>query len=251
MATSKKRKKSKKQPENYLNFTFKSRTVKVVLDKVLIFRFLQRLHGRFWGVAGMLIMLTGFTICAFITPEVVTPSAAISDFGSDIRTAPYFAGSMFFAAYGLWRWRNYLMRTLKRKHPISWFIMLTIIGLYLVALMPVSWRPVAYNIHMFGTILAGLSIAATVVADNLLSRVQARSHLGFWRFLRMVSFTLIIAGGTITIGSLDEVQWFELTLIGEAMMLAGYGIWIGIKTYLGEGSRSQLSKLLKNIVLVD
>lgn len=196
-------------------------------------------------------MLTGFTVCAIITPEVVEPGAAISDFGSDIRTAPYFAGAMFFAAYGLWRWRNYLMRTLKRKHPISWFIMLTIIGLYLVALMPVSWRPVAYNLHMFGMTLAGFGIAATVVADSLLSRVQARSNLGYWRFLRLSSFTLIIVGGTITVGSLDEVQWFELTLIGEAMMIAGYGIWIGIKTYLGEGSRSQLSKLLKNIVLVD
>lgn len=246
-----KARKTKKLSQKHYRFRFKSRTISVIFDKVLIFRVFQRLHGRFWGVAGVLIMLTGFTVCAIIRPEVLTPSAAISDFGSDIRTAPYFAGSMFFAAYGLWRWRNYLMRTLKRKRPISWFIMLTIIGLYLVALMPVSWRPVAYNLHMFGMILAGLSIAATVVADSLLSRVPTKTHANFWRLLRLLSFVLIVAGGYITFGSLDEMQWFSFTLVGELMMIAGYAIWISIKTYLGEGNRSQLSKLLKNIVLVD
>jgi hypothetical protein len=251
MAKPKKKKRSPTIAEKTFDFSFKSKQVKVILDSVLIFRVLRRLHGRFWGIAAVLFMTVGFTVCGVIRPDLIRPDAAISDFGNDIRTAPYFAGSMFFAAYGLWRWRNYLMRTLKRKRPISWFIMLTIIGLYLVALMPVSWYPVAHNIHLFGVALAGISMVATVVADSLLSKIQAKYDIGYWRLLRLLSFVLIVVGGFVTFASLDTIEWLDYTFLGEVMMIAGYAIWIFIKTYLGEGSRSQLSKLLKNIVLVD
>jgi hypothetical protein len=168
-----------------------------------------------------------------------------------VRTAPYFAGAMFFGSYSLWRWRNYLRRTLKRKRPISWLILLTIVGLYLVALMPVSWTIAAYSFHMLGMTIVGLSILATVVADSLLSKTQATKGADWWRIMRAVCFWLIVAGGFITLGSIRVVNWFQLAMLGELMMFTGYAIWICIKTYLGDGNRTQLAKILRNIVLVD
>jgi hypothetical protein len=182
---------------------------------------------------------------------LATPSAAISDFGTDVRTAPYFAAAMFFASYGLWRWRKYLLRTLKRPHPIAWFILLTILGLYIVAFMPISWQPFGYRMHMFGMILAGVSIMATVVTDQLLTRIRERRHTAYWRTLRVMSFALILAGGIITFGSTAVIGWFDIALVGEVMMILGYTTWIYIKTTLGEGNRSQLSRILRNLVLVD
>jgi multisubunit Na+/H+ antiporter MnhG subunit len=234
-----------------LRFKYHSKQVQVILDKVLVFQFLRRLHGRFWGAAGLLIMLAGFGVCFVIRPETLHADAALSDFGTDIRTAPYFAGAMFFGAYGLWRWRRYLMRTLKRKRPISWLTMLTILGLYIVALVPESWNVTAYHIHIFGMSLAGISMAATVVADSLLSRTQRTQHRSYWRFLRFLAFMLIVVGGYITLGSSKLLGWFDVVMLGELMMIAGYGTWIYIKTYLGEGNRSQLDKILHRIVLID
>src|SRR5687767_7465523 len=130
-------KKQKVRPVRSVSFTYKKRHIQVLLDKVLIFRFVKNLHGRFWGVAGIIVMVAGFTICFLIRPDLIDISTALSDFGTDIRTAPYFAGSVFFAAYGLWRWRNYLYRNWKRSMPVTGLVTLTILGLYLVALMPV------------------------------------------------------------------------------------------------------------------
>lgn len=243
----------KKQTTNnkILKFNYKRRRISVILDKVLIFRLMRRLHGRFWGIAGITLMTIILSVCYLIRPDLLTPDAAISDFGTDVRTAPYFAAAMFIASYGLWRWRNYLQRTFKRKHPVSLFILLTILGLYMVALSPISWYPVGYRIHMTGMILAGLGIMATVIADDLLSKIHDTKNLGFWRFIRTVSFLLILIGGVVTFGSTSVIGWFDIALVGELMMIAGYTIWIYMKTYLGEGNRSELSKILKRIVLVD
>lgn len=244
---------NKKQETKHriVRFTFKRRQVRVILDKVLIFRLLRRLHGRFWGIAGITIMTIMLYVSYLIRPDLLRPDAAISDLGTDVRTAPYFAGAMFFAAYGLWRWRIYLLRTFKHKRPVSLFILMTILGLYLVALMPISWEPFGYRMHMFGMILAGLSIIATVAADQLLTRIRERQNVLYWRSARVMSFLLIIAGGLITFGSTKVIGWFNIALIGEIMMIGGYGVWIYIKTILGEGNSSQLAKILRKVVLID
>jgi hypothetical protein len=252
MAKKKKQKKNiAKQEVDSFVFNFKHRRYKVLLDKVLVFRIMRKLHGRFWGVAAILGLSFGLIICFLIRPDLFSPSAAFSDFGKDVKTAPYFAGAVFFAAYGLWRWRNYLTRTLKRTRPIIMLITLTIIGLYLVALMPVSWRPWPYRVHLFGVVLAGTTMALTVVYDILMSKTR-RGHNAFRsRIIKFVSLALIIIGGFVTLGSADIIGWFDFALIGELAMLAGYGIWVFLKTYQGEDPRSGLAKQLKKIVLID
>lgn len=234
-----------------LKFKVRRHRVTLFLDKILIFRFIRSLHGRFWGVTAVLILLTGLGVCFLIQPELIAWSTAFSDFGNDVRTAPYFAGTMFFAAYALWRWRNYLARTLKRSRPLISLLTLTILGFYLVALMPISWQPWPYRIHFFGVLLAGLSMAATVVVDTLLSKTRRNQRTWQWRSLRLLAFSSIIIGGYITFGSASAVGWFDLSLLGELLMLLGYGTWVIVKTYQGEVNRSLLSKQLKNLVLID
>lgn len=243
--------KQKKKLQKYWRFTFRKRRISVLLDNVLLFRYIQRLHGRFWGIAGLIGLAIGFSICFAIRPELRTWSTAFSDFGTDIRTAPYFCGAVFFAAYGLWRWRNYLRRTVKHSRPILGLLTLTIIGLYLVALMPVTWRPVPHHIHMVGVTLAGLSIIATVVVDGLLSKTRRSKRLSAWRAVRLVSFSMILIGGWITFGSIDEIGWYYSSGFGELLMVGGYGLWIIVKTYHGDGGRTTLSKILHNFVLVN
>lgn len=243
-------KKKKNQKEQSYSFYLRGRNIKVLLDNVLLFKLIRRLHGRFWGIAAIIGMSTGFAICFLINSSSLTWSTAFSDFGKDVRTAPYFAGSVFFAAYGLWRWRNYLSRTLKRTQPILFLISLTIVGLYLVALMPVSWQPWPYRIHIFGVLLAGLSMALTVIFDILLSKTRRNQNMYRTRVVKLISFGLIIIGGSITLGSSDVVGYFRLALVGEILMLAGYGIWIILKTYQGEDPRSSLSRQLKKVVLL-
>jgi hypothetical protein len=242
------RSKSKKT-EHWLHFTFKQRRVHILLDKVLLLRFLRRLHGRFWGVTGISIMLLGFSVCFAIRPDLVSISTAFSDFGDDVRTAPYFAGSVFFAAYGMWRWHYYLARTWKNTRLIVMLVFSTVIGLYLIALMPVSWEPWPHRIHMFGVILAGTSMLAAVVLDGLLTRVQR--GVREWRYVRLVSVIFIVSGGWLTFGSAKYVGWYDVSLLGESLLLAGYFLWIVMKTYLGEGNRSRLSLLISKLVKID
>lgn len=249
----KKQKSRPKKKASLSGYSFKhgKKTIRVISDKVVIFRLMRSLHGRFWGLAGMAMLFTGFLICCLINPEMVKVSTAFSDFGRDVRTAPYLAGALFFAAYGLWRWRNYLRRTLKRSRPVVFLVGCTVTGFYIAALMPIAWEPWPYRIHVFGVILSGVSMAATVVVDTLLTRSRPQGHRLLWQTMRLVSFLLIVAGGYITFGSSGLVNRFELALLGELMMFFGYTLWVIDKTYRGEGSRSELSKLLHKIVLVD
>jgi hypothetical protein len=233
-----------------VSFTYRKRHVQVLLDKVLIFRFIKNLHGRFWGVGGISVMLIGFSICFLIRPDMLHISTAFSDFGNDIRTAPYFAGSVFFAAYGLWRWRNYLHRTWKRTMPVTGLITLTMFGLYLVALMPVDWRPAPYYIHMFGITLAGASMFATVVIDSLLTKSHSKAATQ-WRFVRFISFALIISGGILTAGSAEPFGWYKVSLLGEFLLIGGYFLWIALKTYEGEGNTTVLARILKKVISVN
>ncbi|HEY5668268.1 MAG TPA: hypothetical protein VIR03_03840 [Candidatus Saccharimonadales bacterium] len=242
--------KRKKSSVRSLTFTFKQRRIEVLLDKVLIFRFIRNLHGRFWGLAGILVMIIGFTVCFLIRQDMIHPSTAFSDFGSDTRTAPYFAGSVFFGAYGMWRWRNYLARTWKRSMLVQGLITLTVLGLYLVALMPVSWRPIPHTIHMFGVSLAGISMLTAVVVDSLLTKPHD-GRVRLWRFTRFVSFVSIIVGGVMMAGSTEWLHWFNLSLVGESLVLWGYLVWIVFKTYAGEGNTTVLARILKKFVFID
>jgi hypothetical protein len=242
--------KNKKQ-NRYLHITIRERRFRVLLDKVLIFRFIRGLHGRFWGVVGLSVMIFGFGVCFAIRPDMLRVSTAFSDFGNDVRTAPYFAGSVFVGAYGLWRWRNYLGRTLRRAMPIYGLITLTILGLYLVALMPISWQPWPRRIHIFGVSLAGLSMLATVVVDGLFSKTRRSHSVKRWRLIRFSSFLLIVGGGWLTLGSIRELGWYDVALLGESLMLAGYALWVSFKTYQGEGSDTVLAKLWQRIVTID
>lgn len=235
---------------NKYRFTILGRKLQVIADKVLFFRLLQRLHGRFWGIAAVLGLMVGMSICFAIRPELWSVSTAYSDFGKDVRTAPFFAGSMFFAAYGLWRWRNYLSRTLKRPGIVILLITFTIVGLYLVALMPVSWKPWPYRMHFFGVILAGSSMALTVILDGLLTKTRNSGRAKTKRFLRFVSVLLILTGGFLTYGSAEIVGWFNVSLLGESLLLFGYTLWVFIKTRQGEGTRSRISHLVQKIITV-
>lgn len=238
----------KKQSEKYLRFTYRNLKIRVLLDKVLIFRLFRNFHGRFWGVAGISMMTIGFSICFAIRPDLYDISTAFSDFGNDVRTSPYFAGSVFLGAYGMWRWRNYLARTWKRTHPVTGLITLTILGLYIVALVPLSWNS---RLHMAGMILAGISMLTTVVVDGLLTKQTARGNVKLWCIVRLTSFASITIGGWLTFGSAALIGWYNVALLGETMMLLGYLEWVGFKTYQGEGNRSQLSKIVGKIVLID
>jgi hypothetical protein len=240
-------KKSKTKPK-YFKLNYKNLTIRVLLDKVLIFRLFRTLHGRFWGVTGLSLMVFGFSVCFLIRPDLKDISTAFSDFGTDVRTAPYFAGSVFIGAYGMWRWRNYLARTWKRAMPVTGLLTMTILGMYIVALVPLSWNS---RLHMAGMILAGISMLLTVVVDGLLSkptRVGSKFH---WRTIRLSSLLLISIGGWLTFGSAELISWYNVALLGETLMLLGYLLWVGLKTYRGEGNRSQLSRSLKKIVLID
>lgn len=227
------------------------RTVRFIVDKVLIFKLIRRVHGRFWGLAGLLLMFTGFVICCLVIPEMIAWSTAFSDFGRDVRTAPYLAASLFVGAYGLWRWRTYLRRTLKHARPVTTLVGLTVIGFYIAALMPIAWEPWPYRLHVFGVALSGISMAATVVVDSLLTRQKRNMYSLRWRMLRLISFLLILVGGYITLGSASFLGWYKLSLAGELAMFVGYFIWVADKTYRGEGARSALSRMLSKIVLID
>ncbi len=245
-----KKTKTKKAQRQYI-LNYRNHRLKVILDKVIIFRLFRRLHGRFWGIAAALEMTAGLAICFLIRPDMLRASAAISNFSMDVRTAPYFCGSLFLASYGLWRWRNYLRRTLRRTRPILGLMTLTILGLLIVALTPNGWQPWSSRIHLVGMILVGVSAAATVVFDILLSKTPRDQNVEHIRFFKMLAFLLIVVGGWLTLGSSKWLHWFYVALPAEIMLIGGYFIWVILKTHQGEDPRSGLSRLLKRVILVD
>lgn len=245
------KRKPTRKSRKYWRISYKKWRFRVLIDKVLFLKFLQKIHGRFWGITAISGMVIGFCVCFAINPELLDISTAFSEFGNDFRTAPYFVGTVFFTAYGLWRWRKYLSRTWKRSMPVTGLITLTIVGLYLVALMPLGWRPVPYYIHLFGVSLAGLSMLTTVILDGLLSTTVSKKRRYIWQAWRLTSLAAIIAGGWLTLGSTDLLGWYHVSLLGESLLLLGYFIWIVIKTFRGEGKRTLISKFLKDFVLID
>ena len=191
--------------------------------------------------------LLSVTICYLIQPSFLGLNIPLSDFGTDIRTAPYFAGGMFFAAYSLWRWRKYLTLTLKNPRPVIPLLSTTILGCYLVALMPVTWEVWPQKIHYFGVGLIGASMAATVVFDSFLSKIHKSSNLTLWRLNKSLSLVFIVFGSIITFLSLKAVAFLQLVLVGEAFIFFGYSLWIVTKIYAGEGPRSAIGKIVKKL----
>ncbi len=238
----------RKKQTRQVHMKFRGQKIKFIIDRVLIFRFLRSLHGRFWGITGISLMVLGFSVCFAIRPDLLTISTAFSDFGTDVRTSPYFAGSVFIAAYGMWRWRNYLGHTWKRATPVTALLSVTILGFYTVALVPLGWNS---KVHMAGMIVAGTSMLLTVLVDGFLSKPARKGAKIHWRTIRAVSFLLILGGGWLTFGSSDLIGWYDIALLGETCMLLGYLLWVGVKTYQGEGNRSLLSKALHKIIEID
>jgi hypothetical protein len=230
--------------------TIKSKKIEILLDKVLFFRVIDKLHGRFWGVMSIQIMLYGMTICFLIRPDLFRASAAFSNFGEDVRTAPYFAGTMFFSSYALWRWRNHLTRTLQQSQPITTLITLTIVGFYLIALMPISWKPWPFRIHNLGVMIAGLSMIATVIVDGLLTKAKDEHIAPVWRFLRLLSVLLLIDGLVFTVASSTTVGIYHVALLGEFSIMIGYAVWVFVKTFQKEGGDSRLAKLIRKLVVI-
>lgn len=236
--------------QQYLNLNVRGHRINLLLDKVLFFKYLQRVHGRFWGIAALVGFGVGVTLCFMIEPNLRHVSTAFSDFGNDIRTAPYFAGALFFASYGLWRWRNYIDRTVNHRWLLSLLLTLTILSLYTIALMPTGWYTWPHRLHIAGVVLLGISTCCTVIFDTLLVKTKPGRHIQAWRFLRFTSFWLIIVGGAITLGSLRQINYFQLSGLGELLMLGGYGLWIIEKTYRGDGGRTTFSKFLRDFVTI-
>ena len=237
--------------KRYKLLVFRKKSIKILIDRVLFLRFLKRIHGRFWGITAMIGLIIGFGVCFAIKPDLLRVSTALSDFGNDTRTAPFFSGTLFFVAYGLWRWRTYLMRTWRRTMPVTGLLLLTILGLYLAALMPIGWKPIPFYLHLFGVSLAGISMLMTVLLDGALSKHSHNKHgvhTYFWSFLSIGS---IVVGGWLTFGSTEITKLYKVSLLGESLMLFGYFIWIITKTHHGEGKRTLLSKLLKDFVIID
>lgn len=241
----------KSKPGQSLTLRLVRRTIRVTIDDVLLLGFIRKLHGRFWGVAGIAVIHVGIGFCFLIKPDLWDISTALSDFGGDVLTAPFFAGTMFFSGYALWRWHNYLKRTLRHARPITGLIALTVIGMYLVALMPVTVYPWPYRIHFAGVFLVGICMALTVLADGALSKTPRTKGRAYWRLLRFAAVGFILLGGYITFGSDRRIAWFQLSLLGEYLLFLGYSVWIVAKTWQGEGPRTQLSHLLKRVVIID
>ncbi len=99
--------------------------------------------------------------------------------------------------------------------------------------------------------MVGSGMAAAVVVDSLLSKTRRSHSAPSWKIARGVAFFSIILGGWITYGSNSRVRWYDLSLVGESLMLFGFAVWVHLKTYQGDGNRSRLSQALKKFVLID
>lgn len=230
-------------------FRLRSRKIQVVLDKVLLLRLLKRVQGRFWGLFGLIAMEVALVICFLLRPELRDVSTAFSDFGTDIQTAPFFITGMIAAAYGLWRWRNYLTKSFKKPGLITLLITLIIIGLYMIVFVPISITDRLDFIHYLGFTIVGVCMALTVLSDILLRRTKKVGNYRRWQFVRFGSLGMIVVGMIITFLSTDFMGALQLSLIGEALLLNGFGVWVIVKTYQGEGAQSNISRLLSKIVV--
>lgn len=218
------------------------------VDKILIFRFFRLLHGRFWGLGSLTAILLGAGIGYVIRPDLLAVDVPLSRLGTDVRTAPFFAGSMFFAAYSLWRWRIYLAHTMKNERPVLPLISLSILGMYLIALMPVTWEVWPSRLHDFGVFTLGISMLLTVSADVVLTQNRKNKNDTTWKIVKLLAFLTIMVGGVLVTLSLDEVQILNVILLGEGLMFIGYAGWVILKVALGEGKRSAIGRIVHKLL---
>ncbi len=222
----------------------------VTTDKLLLIDAMRSLQGRFWGITGIYALILGLSICYVILPENLNASAAFSDFALDTRTSPYFTASILFAAYGMWRWRNYLVSTFQKPGLITLLLTFTMLGMYIVAFAPLGWNDTVFIIHSAGFALVGTSMALTVISDLLFRKITSTTHLRAWQLIRLLSVSLIVSGGFLTAFSTRLYDVFSLTLVGETLLLLGYFIWIIVKTYQGEGSQSSISRAASKVISI-
>lgn len=233
------------------NLKLRSKQVRVIADKLLFIELLKNLEGRLWGLAAVYGISIGFALCFVIQPEMLAWSTAFSDFGRDERTAPYFAGAIFYGAFALWKWRGYLERTSQIRGISTLFVTMTILGFYTVALMPVSWEPVASTLHYIGFAVAAVSMLLTVSFDFLLRKTHDPNNHRLWQLIRILSMLGIVAGVVITAQSELFDDDFDMALLGELLILFSYSTWVLIKTYRPEGEQSAISKTLAKIVTIE
>ena len=233
-------------------FKIKSRKIQLVADKLLLLKLFKKLNGRFWGIYGLLMFIVFMAICFIILPEYRDVSTAFSDFGTDIRTAPFFTAGLFFAGYGLWRWRNYLAKSSKIPGLVTLSITGIIVGLYMVAFLPVGVNDTVESLHYFGFALAGVFMISTVMIDLLLRKTKKGKSQKKWQIIRIFALLIIIAGATVTALSANRFgPVFNYALIGESLLVLGFASWVIARTYQPEGLQSGFSKVLNKILIVD
>lgn len=233
-------------------FRLSSHRFIVVADKILFIRLLRSLNGRFWGIFGLLILYISLAICFYISPDLQTWSTAFSDFGTDIKTTTLFSFGLFACGYGLWRWRNYLIQSSKTTGLVLISLTAIIIGAYFVALMPIRINDTIDDLHYLGFFLGGTGMVATVIVDMLLRKVKKGANRKYWQTLRLISLLLIISGLTITVLSNKRFsEQFDYALLGESLVLTGFSIWVLIRTIQGEGVKTNFSKVLSKVLIVD
>ncbi len=233
-------------------FRLSSHRLIVVADKILLIRLLRSLNGRFWGVFGLFVLYVSLAICFSIRPELRVWSTAFSDFGTDIKTTTIFSFGLFVCGYGLWRWRNYLVQSSKTTGLVLISLTAIIIGAYLVALMPININDRIDDLHYFGFFLGGGGMIATVMVDMLLRKVKKGGNRMYWQLLRFVSLLLIVAGLVVTLLSHQRFGGkMDHALLGELLVLSGFGLWVVIRTIQGEGVKTNFSRVLGKVLIVD
>lgn len=233
-------------------FKLKSKKIQLVADKILLFKLFKKLNGRFWGVYGVVIFSIFMLISFVILPDSRNVSTALSDFGTDIRTAPLFTAALFFAGYGLWKWRNYLAASSKTPSLVTLSITGIIVGLYMIAFLPVGVNDTVEMLHYFGFGIAGFFMVVSVLVDLLLRKTKKGKSQRKWQIIRIASLVLIISGVVVTFLSADRFgSLLTHALIGEGLILLGFATWVIARTYQPEGLQSGFSKVLNKIIIVE
>ena len=118
--------------------------------------------------------------------------------------------------------------------------------------MPLGWTHRVTEIHYTGFLIAGISMMGTVIVDMLLYKTLDNKYKRHWQALRLVSVLLILTGLVVTsLSSTALNEFLKLGLVGEISILAGYTLWVFIKTYQGDCPDSVLSGLLNKIADID
>jgi hypothetical protein len=233
-------------------FKIRSKQIQLVIDKILLLKLMRELNGRFWGLFSLIMLDISLILCFYIRPELRDISTAFSEFGTYAETAPYFTAGLFAGAYGLWRWRNYISRSSKNPGLVTLLLTIIIISFFMIAFSPLGLNNTVDLFHYFGFGLAGIGMILTVVADLLFRKTKEGKHKFSWQLVRILSLLMIVFGGVITVLS-SEKFGYELgkSLLGESLVLTGFGIWVLTRTYQGEGVQTGFAKILHKVLIIE